>query len=75
MSGGDDDPGQQQLRRTLPKRTPNYNLYVPLVWAPVIPCIRLGLRRRVQPATLTKITIGAIFVALGHAGSVMINAR
>ena len=48
-----------------------YGLLVPLLYAPVLPLMRVGLRGRVSPERLTQLTLGVIGVALTHAGSYM----
>ena len=48
-----------------------YGLLVPLLYAPVVPLMRVGLRGRVSPERLTQLTLGVIGVALAHAGSYM----
>ncbi|CAL8471427.1 g10969 [Coccomyxa elongata] len=50
---------------------PNYNLLVPLIYAPLLPLIRIGLKKRVAPATRDKIFGAAVLTALAHAGYVM----
>lgn len=54
---------------------PNYDLLVPLVYAPLLPLMIIGLRGRVHKDTLTKIVSGTIFVALVHAGTIMFSDR
>ena len=54
---------------------PNYDLLVPLIYAPLLPLMIIGLRGRVHKDTLTKIVSGTIFVALVHAGTVMFSDR
>uniref|UniRef100_A0A7S3FHY7 Uncharacterized protein n=1 Tax=Haptolina ericina TaxID=156174 RepID=A0A7S3FHY7_9EUKA len=54
---------------------PNYDLLVPLLYAPLLPLMVVGLRGRVQKETLTKIVGGTIFVALAHAGSIMFTDK
>ena len=47
------------------------NMLVPLLYAPLLPLLRLGLRNRVPPERLTHITLGVVGVALVHAGTIM----
>ena len=47
------------------------NMLVPLLYAPLLPAMRLGLRNRVPPERLTQLTLGVVAVALAHAGSIM----
>lgn len=49
------------------------NLLVPLLYAPLLPMLRIGLRNRVSPERLTQITAGVIGVALVHAGTIMFS--
>lgn len=49
----------------------DYGLLVPLLYAPLVPLMRIGLRNRVPPERLTQATLGIIAVALAHAGSYM----
>jgi hypothetical protein len=37
------------------RRTPNYNMFAPLIWAPIMPMIRLGLRGRVPQHQIDKV--------------------
>ncbi|KAK9818764.1 hypothetical protein WJX74_000777 [Apatococcus lobatus] len=53
------------------KREPNWHRLVPLVYAPLIPLIRIGLNGRVAPATRDAVFFGTVLLALGHAGWVM----
>merc|ERR1712087_924743 len=52
---------------------PNNGLLVPLIYAPLLPMMVIGLRSRVAKATLHKIVVGTVLVALAHAGSVMFS--
>ncbi|KAL3163305.1 hypothetical protein ABBQ32_009696 [Trebouxia sp. C0010 RCD-2024] len=53
------------------KREPNYGLLVPLIYAPILPLLRIGLNGRVAPRTRDGIFAGAVLTALLHAGYVM----
>ncbi|KAK9830267.1 hypothetical protein WJX72_010684 [[Myrmecia] bisecta] len=53
------------------KRTPNYGLLVPLIYAPALPLLRIGLTGRVPNKVRNGILAGTILVALAHAGYVM----
>lgn len=68
-------PEEQAARRAQedaqPDAGPNYDLLVPLVYAPLLPLMIIGLRGRVSQQRLTQIVGGTICVALAHAGSVM----
>ncbi|KAL0026984.1 hypothetical protein WJX79_005918 [Trebouxia sp. C0005] len=57
------------------KREPNYNMLIPLVYAPLLPLLRIGLNGRVAPKTRDGIFIGAVLTALFHAGYVMSGER
>jgi len=50
-----------------------WELIVPLLYAPVVPLMRVGLRNRVPPERLTQMTLGVIAVGLAHAGSIMFS--
>mmetsp|Transcript_23199 Transcript_23199/g.59634 ORF Transcript_23199/g.59634 Transcript_23199/m.59634 type:complete len:170 (-) Transcript_23199:270-779(-) len=50
---------------------PNWGLLVPLVYAPLFPLIRIGLRNRVTKRQLDLLTGGTIALALTHAGVIM----
>ena len=56
-----------------PKKEINTNLLFPLVYAAVLPAIRLGLRGRLPQPTIDRIFAGAIAVGLGHAGYMMLS--
>ena len=49
------------------------NILVPLLYAPTVPLMRIVLRNRVSPERLTHLTLGAIGIALSHAGYVMFS--
>ena len=84
----DDDEGKAMLRamearrveeeRRLAEQELNEgmsinHLLVPLLYAPVLPLVRIGLRNRVPPERLTHISLGIIGVALSHAGYIMFS--
>jgi len=50
-----------------------YDLLVPLLYAPLLPLLRIGLRARLPPERLTQLTLGVIGVALSHAGYIMFS--
>jgi len=52
-------------------RSASLNVLVPLLYAPLLPMLRIGLRNRVAPERLTQITLGVVGMALVHAGTVM----
>lgn len=53
------------------KRKPDYHKLVPLIYAPALPLLRLGLNNRVSASSRDKIFAAAVFTALFHAGYVM----
>eukprot|EP00884_Botryococcus_braunii_P015543 jgi/Botrbrau1/2672/Bobra.0203s0018.1 len=52
-------------------RKPNYHKFMPLLYAPLLPLVRIGLNGRVKPATRDKIFMGTVLFALAHAGYMM----
>lgn len=50
-----------------------YDLLVPLLYAPLLPLMIIGLRGRVSRERLTQIVSGTILLALCHAGSIMFS--
>lgn len=50
-----------------------YDLLVPLLYAPLLPMMIIGLRGRVSKDRLTQIVSGTIAVALAHAGYIMFS--
>jgi hypothetical protein len=50
-----------------------WSLLVPLMYAPLLPLLRLGLRGRITPRQLDLVTGGAIALALTHAGVTMLG--
>merc|ERR1711992_241784 len=52
-------------------REPNWNVYAPLVYAPLLPLLRLSLNGRVNARTRDAVFFSAVFCALAHAGYVM----
>ena len=61
------------LQKDRPKKEINTNLLFPLVYAAVLPAIRLGLRGRLPQPTIDRIFAGGIAVGLGHAGYMMLS--
>ena len=55
------------------KKEFNRQLLFPLVYAGVLPAIRIGLRGRLPQPTIDKIFGAAIAVGLSHAGYMMAN--
>jgi hypothetical protein len=49
----------------------NADLFMPLIYVPLIPLVVVGLRGRVAPVTLQRISMGLIGSGLAHAGSIM----
>ena len=46
---------------------------VPLLYAPLVPLLRIGLRGRVAAGTLHRLVGGVVACALGHAGYIMLG--
>ena len=56
-----------------PRRKPDYNKFVPLIYAPLLPLIRIAMRGRF-PQHIIDRTFGAgVGIALAHAGVVMFS--
>ena len=55
-------------------RGPNYWNLVPIVYAPILPLIRIGLRGRVSQPVIDRIFLGSVGVALSHAGYIMLKS-
>ena len=56
-----------------PRRQPDYNKFVPLIYAPLLPLIRIAMRGRF-PQHIIDRTFGAgVGIALAHAGVVMFS--
>ncbi|CAL5224287.1 g6953 [Coccomyxa viridis] len=65
-------PSEQGSSSNVPRqRKPNYGILLPLVYAPLLPLIRIGLRNRVSPGTRDAVFGAAVLTALAHAGYVM----
>uniref|UniRef100_A0A061SNF4 Uncharacterized protein n=1 Tax=Tetraselmis sp. GSL018 TaxID=582737 RepID=A0A061SNF4_9CHLO len=63
-----DKPVSESVR----KSGPNYGLLVPLLYAPLLPLMRIALvRSKVAPHIRDRALIGTTVFALGHAGYVM----
>eukprot|EP00908_Phaeocystis_cordata_P025145 Transcript_7599.p2 GENE.Transcript_7599~~Transcript_7599.p2 ORF type:complete len:142 (+),score=51.01 Transcript_7599:711-1136(+) len=56
-----------------PEKELNSDLIMPLIYVPLIPLVVIGLRGRVAPDRLQKISLGLIGTGLLHAGSVMFS--
>ena len=54
-------------------RRDGYDLLVPLLYAPLVPLLRIGLRGRVAAGTLHRLVGGVVACALGHAGYIMLG--
>ena len=55
------------------RRGKGYDLLVPLLYAPVIPLLRIQLRGKVPPERLTQLVGGVVAIALSHAGYIMFS--
>ncbi|KAM3572661.1 hypothetical protein VYU27_005347 [Nannochloropsis oceanica] len=53
------------------KKEVNYQILMPLIYAPILPLIRIGLRGRIPQRQIDIIFGGAVLTALGHAGYIM----
>lgn len=53
------------------RRDVPWSNFAPLIWAPILPLIRITLRGRVQPKTQHTVFFGACLLALSHAGYMM----
>lgn len=53
------------------RREPNWNMFVPLVYAPLLPLLRLSLNKRVAAKTRDAVFFSVVLGALAHAGYVM----
>ena len=53
------------------RREPNWEIYMPLIYAPSLPLLRLALNGRVRPVVRDRVFFSAVMVALGHAGIIM----
>eukprot|EP00300_Choanocystis_sp_HF-7_P022762 c22255_g1_i1.p1 GENE.c22255_g1_i1~~c22255_g1_i1.p1 ORF type:complete len:251 (+),score=38.19 c22255_g1_i1:75-827(+) len=67
---GHDEP-QAQLTPATTRRPTRWDLMLPLVYAPVLPLIRIGMRGRFPQRTIDRVFIGTLLLALTHAGYVM----
>jgi hypothetical protein len=56
-----------------PRNKPNYHNYVPLVYAPLLPLIRIALRGRLPQKQVDTIFLTGVGMALSHAGYVMFS--
>lgn len=54
-----------------PAKELNADLFMPLLYVPLIPLVVVGLRGRVAPVTLQRVSMGLIGSGLLHAGSIM----
>ncbi|KAF0688059.1 Aste57867_20283 [Aphanomyces stellatus] len=50
---------------------PNHHLFLTLLYAPVIPLIRIGLRGRLPQKQIDRVFLGSIGVAFVHAGYIL----
>jgi len=66
---------KRQSEQEVASSGPSYDLLVPLLYAPLLPLMIVGLRGRVSKDRLTQIVGGTIFVALCHAGTIMFSDR
>ena len=55
----------------VPVKELNADLFMPLIYVPLIPLVVVGLRGRVAPVTLQRISMGLIGSGLFHAGTIM----
>ena len=71
LEGRDCMKGRPSTHAIPKKKEFNRNLLFPLVYAGILPAIRIGLRGRLPQPTIDKIFGGAIAVGLGHAAYMM----
>lgn len=71
--GGGDAPTASQRAAAQPTGGVKWSLLVPLLYAPLLPLLRIGLRNRVTKRQLDLVTGGAIALALTHAGVIMFS--
>ncbi|CAK4123317.1 unnamed protein product [Aphanomyces euteiches] len=57
----------------VPKGEPNYHMYAPLLYGPMIPLIRIGLRGRLPQRQIDVIFLSSVGLALSHAGYIMFS--
>ena len=55
------------------KKEPSMHIYAPLLYAPLLPMIRIGLRNRLPKHQVDRVFMSSVFVALGHAGYIMFS--
>jgi len=64
----------QQEKENLPKENlPNYQLFIPLLFGPLLPLIQIGFRGKLPQHQINYIYFTGLTAALGHAGYVMVK--
>ncbi|KDO16038.1 hypothetical protein SPRG_18427 [Saprolegnia parasitica CBS 223.65] len=56
-----------------PAAGPNLHLFAPLLYGPLIPLLRIGLRGRLPQKQIDVIFLSSVGLALGHAGYIMFS--
>ncbi|ETV68422.1 hypothetical protein H257_15585 [Aphanomyces astaci] len=56
-----------------PRGEINYHMYAPLLYGPMIPLLRIGLRGRLPQKQIDAIFLTSVGLALSHAGFVMFS--
>lgn len=64
-------PPSQPVIEPRVRRQPSAHMYAPLVYAPILPMIRIGLRGRLPQHRIDQIFLTAVGTALAHAGYIM----
>lgn len=57
----------------LEKKEPSLHMFAPLLYAPVLPLLRIGLRGRLPQKQLDQVFFAVVGGALAHAGYIMFS--
>jgi hypothetical protein len=64
---------EEELKAAKPRQFP-YKHLIPIGYAALIPSVRLALRGRLPQKQIDAIFLGTVFMALGHAGYIMLKS-
>ena len=67
------DAGSKDSMEPAPRRKPDYNKFVPLIYAPLLPLIRIAMRGRFPQHIIDRAFGAGVGIALAHAGVVMFS--
>jgi hypothetical protein len=72
-SNGNEKEGSELVGGQPQQRAGRWDLYLPLVYAPMLPLIRIGLKGRTSPRNVDRVFFTTLAAALAHAGYILFS--